>query len=232
MRKNLFVGALACAALTMTGCSNNEVIENAANNSADAIQFSTYVGRNALTRASVEDISTVATSGFGVFAYYTSTDPHGDSHRPDFMYNQKVTSADAGTNWTYAPLKYWPNNTGDKVSFFAYAPYSDNSGNITFAAVSDMQKPEINFNVNSTVQYQTDLLYADQTEGANRTYDLGKQAVNAKIAFKFQHALARIGFTVKAVTDETSAGSPANTLNANTKIYVKKVVLLKNGATD
>ena len=25
--------------------------------------------------------------------------------------------------WTYSPVKYWPNNKNDKISFFAYAPY-------------------------------------------------------------------------------------------------------------
>ena len=73
------------------------------------------------------------------------------------------------------------------------------------------------------------MLYADQTE-SNKTYDQKKQAIDGKISFKFQHALARIGFTVRAVTDEVSATSKP--LDQNTKIYVKKVVLLKNADTD
>lgn len=73
------------------------------------------------------------------------------------------------------------------------------------------------------------MLYADQTE-SNKTYDQKKQAIDGKISFKFQHALARIGFTVRAVTDEVSATSKP--LDQNTKIYVKKVVLLKNADTE
>lgn len=62
------------------------------------------------------------------------------------MYNQKVSYS--GGNWTYEPLKYWPNgkdaanaanspsNTAteggiQKISFFAYAPYVDLSSALT-----------------------------------------------------------------------------------------------------
>ena len=90
--------------------------------------------------------------GFGVFGFYTGgnswnsfnnwnakTDMQKGSQttgmsEPNFMWNQKVLAN--GTEWTYEPLKYWPNGnaTADKegataspdngkVSFFAYAPY-------------------------------------------------------------------------------------------------------------
>ena len=41
------------------------------------------------------------------------------------MYNQKV--AYSASEWGYTPVKYWPNTEGDKISFFAYAPYVDES---------------------------------------------------------------------------------------------------------
>ena len=227
MRKNLYLGLIACAALTMTGCSNDEVSYDSPKQEAQPIQFGTYVGRDVQGRASVETTATIATKGFGVFAYYNGTANHDNSDTPNFMYNQHVTSID-GSSWTYTPVKYWPNNTGDKVSFFAYAPYSTGgSNNITLDAVTSMRIPQITFKVNNTVQSQTDLLYADQT---NPTYNLIKQIIGDKITFKFQHALARIGFTVRVVTDEVPAGSKA--LDDNTKIYVKKVMLLKNSGND
>lgn len=228
MRKNLYLGLIACAALTMTGCSNDEVSYDSPKQEAQPIQFGTYVGRDVQGRATCITNTTDLKDkdGFGVFAYYNGTADHADSDKPNFMYNQHVTSTD-GSNWTYTPVKYWPNNTGDKVSFFAYAPYSTGgSNNITLDAVSTMNIPQITFKVNNTVQSQTDLLYADQT---TPTYDLAKQKISEKITFKFQHALARIGFTVRAIVDGTSGDIP---LDENTKIYVKKVMLLKNSEND
>ena len=95
--------------------------------------------------------ATMASTGFGVFAYYTESDTYGQFRRStytaesagsatsskviNFMYNQQVISTDPYTTWTYAPLKYWPNGNaaadnigatgtpGGNVSFFAYAPY-------------------------------------------------------------------------------------------------------------
>ena len=71
---------------------------------------------------------------------------NGASWTPDFMLNEHVTY-ESSEGWVYRPLKYWPNQaatgsdpvdvlgggsattTGniDRVSFFAYAPYVDQS---------------------------------------------------------------------------------------------------------
>lgn len=105
--------------------------------------------------------------GFGVFAFYTEDKTYGQfqggtytgetgkaasDSKANFMFNEQIwwskTNADANyvTGWTYAPVKYWPNDfangtavddadndqsdntakggTGKgNVSFFAYAPY-------------------------------------------------------------------------------------------------------------
>lgn len=105
--------------------------------------------------------------GFGVFAFYTEDKTYGQfqggtytgetgkaasNSAANFMFNEQIwwskTNADASyvTGWTYAPVKYWPNDfangnavddadndqsdntakggTGKgNVSFFAYAPY-------------------------------------------------------------------------------------------------------------
>lgn len=103
--------------------------------------------------------------GFGVFAYYTGTKTYGQQQgttyldetdklsdiAANFMFNQQVWwNNDLGndyiTKWTYAPVKYWPNEVkndrvddqdndaadnyatttytnGGNLSFFAYAPY-------------------------------------------------------------------------------------------------------------
>ena len=240
MKKNFFVGFIALTALTVTSCSNDDVVMQSPEVNK-AIEFGTYVGRDAVSRASVHTMSTLAGQnglGFGVFAYYTNEGDYVTTTSPcNFMYNQqvKITETTDGNNTTYAcsytPIKYWPNDPGDKLTFFAYAPYddSDNTGdadNIKFNTLAEMNgDPVITFTVNNTVKNQTDLLFSK-----SNTKDLVKNAdadagiyVNGKVEFQFAHALSRIGFTVKAIVDEVTAGS--NKLDAATTIVLKKVIL-------
>lgn len=237
MKKNLFLGLIALTALTVTGCSKDDVVSESPNINR-AIEFGTYVGRDAQSRASVLDNTTEATSlskqGFGVFAYYTD-DAHyngtaGSGSMLNFMNNTKVTSDDA-TTWKYSPIKYWPNETNDRLTFFAYAPYDDadtdksnnipnTHDNISFNVVQG--DPIIDFAVNGTVKYQQDLVWS-----RTNNKDIIKNPnvdVDDKVTFNFAHALSRIGFTVKAITDEVTAVVP-NKLDDNTFIVLKKVML-------
>ncbi len=170
MKKTLILMA-AAASVVLTGCTESDLSSDTslAKESSSAIEFSAKARNTGITRAGFQgDISTdgvLQAHGFGVFAYYTKTYGYGGwqattyssedpkstaDHVADFMYNQKVTYS-AG-NWTYSPLKYWPNefsNTdvddqekdandkqawggtqyngtlenGGNVTFFAYAPY-------------------------------------------------------------------------------------------------------------
>ena len=239
-KTNLFLVLLM--ALIVMSCSKDETTMGIPQE-GNAIEFGTYVGRDAQTRAlSVETPALLASGGgFGVFAYYTGQNVYGTpAIKPNFMYNQGVTSADAGVTWTYNPVKYWPNNVDDKVSFFAYAPYSSNT-NITVPAVADFTAgdPTITFAVNGAAKQQVDLLYADATENMknrikNGTTAANKIGVNEKITFKFKHALARIGFNVEALVDQvngnetggTDSDATTGTIPTDTKIVVTKVELI------
>lgn len=157
MKKILFFAAAAVAMLA--SCSQNDdltaptVAQNAQQQTA--VLFGTYLGRQAETRTYTSgpiSNTTNATSGetalyeagFGVFSYLTadlySNTPTPTTLKPNFMYDQQVTSTD-GSTWTYTPIKYWPNGVDTKegvatdpsntateagaqyLSFFAYAPY-------------------------------------------------------------------------------------------------------------
>ena len=71
MKKNLFVGLIAMTALTVTSCTNDEVVE--AIPQKQAIEFGTYLGRDAQARAVVTNDGNLA--DFGVFAFYTGQNP-------------------------------------------------------------------------------------------------------------------------------------------------------------
>ena len=214
MKKNL-LGWLAMATMLVgTGCSSDEVVNDYS--PENAIQFGTYVGRDAEGRASVFETSDMYSDGFGVYAYYTGTTSwadYADKGNPNFMNNTKVTSSNSGTSWEYTPVKYWPNNTGDQISFFAYAPWQDGSGNIKL----NTSKAALDFIVQNDVTKQTDLTW-NSTDHMNET----KKATNAKISFVFRHALARIDFTLQAAADQVDAGGE---IADGTTITLDKIVL-------
>lgn len=82
MKKNYIMGVIACAALTMTSCSNDEIGGNNTKQ-GDPIEFGVYLGRDAQgSRGTI--ITTENLTKFGVTAYYMNSDT------PDIMYNQAV----------------------------------------------------------------------------------------------------------------------------------------------
>ena len=177
MYKKFFMGIAAVAALTLVSCSSddlNSLSDNSSKN--EAISFDGYLGRSAVavngTRGSVLDKPALqnSTEGFGVFSKYTGT-----ASFPNFD-NQKVTWQ--GTKWTYSPLKFWP--TQGQIDFFAYAPFVENK---------TLNNASFEFAVAADVAKQTDLLWAN-AKGQEKT---DKEPVT----FTFNHALSRLGYTVK-----------------------------------
>ena len=183
MKKKLFLGLLAAAAVSFTACQKDEVISEMPQD--NAIGFGTYVGRDAQTKALVIEETALGTQGLGVFAYYTGTSDYASTTKPEFMYNEKVWNE---SGWKYTTTKYWPGN-GQKISFFAYAPHvSAPDGKITaLPNTTPAGDPTIGFTVPTTVSDQIDLLYATPV----------KNATSGTVAFAFNHALTRIGFKVK-----------------------------------
>jgi len=136
MKKTIILAAFA--ALTLGACTKVETIETKA---PEAVSFGVYAGKAVDTKAvSGTDYGTVTTTslqattsnGFGVFGYYTDAADYASNTKANFMYNQQVTYS--GGNWTYTPVKYWPNEHGasavstdtDKLTFLAYAPFVAN----------------------------------------------------------------------------------------------------------
>lgn len=119
--------------------------------------------------------TTSYTGEFGVFAYYN------DADAPNFMNNEDVKKEN--NEWTYSPIKYWPNNSEDPIDFYAYAPYDDKI---------EYEGKKITYVVPNDVTDHKDLLWDNQ---------LAKTKKNGTVTFNFKHALARIGFTAQAKLD-------------------------------
>lgn len=132
---------LAATAALFAACTSEDdlnVGQDFTQPNGNAVAFDMTAG--ASTRGTygslTTDILKNSTDGFGVFGFYTQRQNYAAvsaSTVPNFMYNQQVVYGDG---WEYSPLKYWPNETGsqaangddansaDKLSFFAYAPYT------------------------------------------------------------------------------------------------------------
>lgn len=151
-------------------------------------------------------------AGIGVFAFYQKAKSNGNRNdfngnyvEPDYFYNQKVERFSAnGTiyDFIYSPYKYWPNNTNDQLSFFAYAPYDSTLAWEDLKLNSNLKGTKVSrhYTLPTSSEDQTDLLWANpvlnrQTPGASG------QTVN----FDFRHICARLGVSCKINNDNDAS---------------------------
>jgi hypothetical protein len=131
---------------------------------------------------------------FGVFAFYQPGGTWNNNRKPDFMFNQEVLFD--GTDYTYTPVRYWPSNVENTLSFWAYSPYDPyvdllQRGSKTNAYTSNTANtPDIRFTV---IDGHTDFLYSNIVK--SQTY-----ATNSGIVpFVFNHALSLIDVRAEKV---------------------------------
>ena len=173
------------AQLVLSGCAG-EGVEETSSSSSSEINFDAYVGRNASTRSSITDMkflrSGVWNAGFGVFARY------GNTHLMD---KEHVTWRE--DHWGYDHIRFWPSS--GKVDFYAFAPYSPY---VAMGGLPDsLVWQDKNISPYTYIRFPSndspiDLVWAKQ---------LGQTAPtspDSKVTFKFEHALARLSFDIKA----------------------------------
>ena len=194
MKKLLF---FTMSAMLMAACSSEELSapdtqKEVADNAA--VKFDAYALRGLTRAGEAGDVTNdnIATKGFGVFAYYTDGATYGKTATPDFMYNQKVVKT--GDTWSYEPVKYWPNEYGEKaasegtdyVTFFAYAPWTDfvpstgkpvttvaRDQNFNIIGIKDnteMGDPIVQYVVDTDPQTSVDLLWGVAKENPSDYY--------------------------------------------------------------
>ena len=112
LRKILFF--IILSAWTLTSCEKDTGTET--------VNVPIGFSNNVTTATRAGDINNDNLTSIGVFASLTHGNFDATVSTPNFMYNQLVEKKN-GT-WQYTPLKYWPNNDSDKISFFAYAPHN------------------------------------------------------------------------------------------------------------
>lgn len=202
-----------------------------------------------------EKVSTLGNSGLGVFCYYSGTGNYSASTAPDaenvVMNNVKVSSPDgSATEWQYSPKRFWP-SAGNKLSFFAYAPYmgessvktgavpegvysSDGSnGNkmeLTSYVDNGVYYPAVNYYVTTTLADQNDLLWGTDNRGMPfADVDVADHS-NGYIYMQMCHALARLQLYITSTEDYQStpvgvAPEGWKYYSSETRLFVKSVTL-------
>lgn len=235
------------AALALGACSKNEIIVTDADKTP--VTFSTYVGQTKTTTGPIDlDVLKGSEDGFGVYCYYTDNSTYvAGTSTPNFMLNQQVYNSayashpvGATATWTYTPIKYWPNEYGseansatvDRLTFRAYAPYSDGSTN----CISNLPGENT---TTTTLTYTmdradpVDLLWANNA--VSSLTNLTKQGVSGSVSFNFAHALSKVSFShqafVDAVNPTTSALASGTTITLNS-ITVDGTTIKHSGVFD
>ncbi len=200
MKKSFFLLGVIVA---MASCAKSDIYDVNQSN-PDVITFGTYVGQT--TKGSVFDQEAIQTSGFGLMAYYTGQNAWNDSEvdgselafDPNFMYNQSVIYSNSA--WSYSPIKYWPNQDDDKVTFFAYAPYETTANRVkaSYTANTATGRPQIEFTLQDKAADMIDFV-------AGQNMDMLRQ--QDKVTFNLKHQLTRATFTAKTNVDNVSDGA-------------------------
>lgn len=199
MKKSIYLGIIALATLSLASCSKDEVVESVPQQSA--IEFGTYLGRDAQSRGVLLDDSNLL--NFGVFATYTGQSVWANTNQFNFMFNQVVSRTAIGAAWTYSPKKYWPTTVNDQISFWAYAPYKTATNGITVTSTkTSTGVPQITYtlaenNLANVADFTADVLM-NETKGGNGT-SIDSQDRN--VSFNLMHELSRISFQAKLDRD-------------------------------
>lgn len=195
MIKTNYLTAVALGLLTaLSGCQAEEEAPDRPEGSIP-VGFSGNVPE---TRAATEYTTAADLTDIGVFACFTNGAFSEGSATPNFMYNQKVERRAADGSWTYSPVKYWPENTTAKISFFAYAPYVDGAagGNPAFKGKTETGFPALTYTVPAAENGQVDLLAAVPL--MNQGYTEGNAG---RVKFTLKHALTKVAIYVKSKDD-------------------------------
>lgn len=159
----------------------------------------------------------------GVYAYYHdnstwAVDDAADPKRtvPNFMRNQQAVNPGSDQPYTYSPLKYWPNEEEDKLSFIAYYPYCNGTADdgsehdIETTGITPLMHdlgalieygsglPPFRFAVKDNVKEQVDFLVSDLIPDQHHP---NNTRITDRVRFYFWHALSKVEFRV--VIDES-----------------------------
>lgn len=183
-----FLFSVCALAAVVVGCSKSEVLNRP--NAEVPIEFNPYAGRVPVTRATADNIKTLGTEGFQVYAFFHSASGEPDWSSPymnkEVRYGKKTEDATDST-WYYSGHAYWP--ASKELAFIAYGLNAEEQITPVDGALQ-----KIDFTVAGAVASQKDLLVAAIQR--NKTYVEGVTEGDGTVNFTFSHLLSRIGFSL------------------------------------
>lgn len=220
MKKNVFWLAAMAAAVSLTGCSVDEVVEKA---EVRNIGFDAFANKSSRT----VNAETFGHTSFGVWGRYEET----TSSYVNVFNNKEVkwskpTDLDAADGaWEYSPLVPWV--AGKTYEFAAVAPYnaafSYNYTNDTYT-LGEITLDATTNDGGTTYSNQVDYLTATVQNNNQTSFSSGK------VGFTFNHIVSNIIFNFQPKITNTADETTAWT--SPVKIDIKKIalanVLIKN----
>lgn len=209
MKKILFASAVAViVGMTVTGCSQNEVLAEQATSESNVIGFH-IVGSNPTTpkvqtRATPINSNNFTSTNFDVFAitesgknfmgFPNATDGTTFNH-------DGVKIQHDGTNWVYATLSeqaYWP---AEALNFYAISPAEGTDDNLNWLIKTDDQK----FSYSIMDEFNTEIT-ADGMKNADVMYAIAKNqtktTTDGKVTMQFKHALSQVLFKARIAENQ------------------------------
>lgn len=178
MKKVIFISALAIAAAV--SCTKSDIVDTKFD---EQISFESYVGRDAMTKASVETVKTIGK--VGVYGYYEGAQKTYNAATSEANLWNPLTLVVSDQGVAQQPtgndVRYWTNDS-DFYTFLAYAPMDE----VTVSG--NGINPTIEYTVSSELDEQVDVLCAQP--------QIGRKKDDGNVALVFEHKLARL--TVKA----------------------------------
>ena len=177
------------------------------------------------TRAMSPALTTesLRTDGFGVYAYYTGTNDFTDiSTINGLVLKNRQFSYNSGTSsWeNTGKAEFWPTAQGEKLTFFAYAPWSvwndkvSTSGDVPSIQYDNYVAQNLSV---SELEKQRDILWGTNTAGmTHKNVSASSYTNEGTVDMHFRHAVAKVNFAVRGtLAGETKnviqEGSPTNT---------------------
>lgn len=202
---------LAALLMLLQGCVADGLSHTDESAAASPVAMGAYVTKP-VTRA---DATLLAEKNIpdgqsiGVYAYFHDGTTWTSTASPNFMFNQQATQNLDANYFMYSPLKYWPNEETDKVSFIAYYPYTnyavdapDTNADSSYPATgikpqlanSSTGLPSFYFKVNSDVTKQVDFMVSDLLP--NLPDSRSALTVGDRVVFLFRHMTSKVDFRV------------------------------------
>ena len=195
--------------ILLQSCTANSPVDENPAVAPQAISFATYTPQPVATRANTAYLAEQGIPGgksIGIYCYYHNNSTWSSAATPNFMFNQEAVHVSTN-NFGYSPLKYWPNENSDKLSFIAYYPYVSSgtaNGLTPLLTNTDTGLPTFRFEVNNDASQQIDFLVSalipDLPESRDTDPDPGLSFDNLRIRdrvhFVFYHMTSKIEFRI------------------------------------